>query len=69
MNEKLAFVLALVISLAIKFVFGVVLASYVIAHGLALMNIDISVQAIGWIIIGVWLISGALITVNLNKNN
>lgn len=54
-------VLAFLVALVIKFLVGILLPSYLIAHGLFMAGIDVQPAAIGWILIAVWLIFGALL--------
>lgn len=61
MKDGYSIVFAYLMALFIKFVFGIVLPSYLIAHGFMLMGIDISAGAVGWVLIGVWLIFGTLL--------
>ena len=59
-NETVGLVIGYVLAFLFKFVFGVVVPAILISQGLVLMGVEISSNAIGFVILGLWLVYSVL---------
>lgn len=59
-NEMVGLVIGYVLGFLFKFVLGIVVPAILISQGLALMGVEISSNAIGFVILGLWLVYSML---------
>lgn len=59
-NETVGLIIGYVLAFLFKFVLGVVVSAILISQGLALMGVEISSNAIGFVILGLWLVYSVL---------